>query len=119
MLEQLTDGAPWRRWRRAGTGSTTSSAIFARERAEDEEPVEARQEAVTAAVGWYLDRVLEAAALLGPAQTAGGARVFPDLSSALGWLESERENLVRVVALADAHDLIAPCWQLADAVPVL
>jgi tetratricopeptide (TPR) repeat protein len=89
--------------------------LFARERAEDEEPVEAREEAVTAAVGWYLDRVLEAAALLGPAQTAGGARVFPDLSAALGWLESERENLVRVVALADAHDLIAPCWQLADA----
>jgi tetratricopeptide (TPR) repeat protein len=89
--------------------------LFARERAEDEEPAEARLGAVTAAVGWYLGRVVEAAALLGPAHLAGGARVFPDLAAALEWLEAERENLVRVVALADAHDLIAPCWQLADA----
>jgi tetratricopeptide (TPR) repeat protein len=41
--------------------------------------------------------------------------VFRDLSAALEWLEAERENLVRVVALADTHDLIEPCWQLADA----
>jgi tetratricopeptide (TPR) repeat protein len=89
--------------------------LFAWERAEAEEPIEARDRAVTSAVGWYLDHVLEAAALLGPAHTAGQARVFPDLSAALEWLEAERENLVRVVALADAHHLIEPCWQLADA----
>jgi tetratricopeptide (TPR) repeat protein/transcriptional regulator with XRE-family HTH domain len=88
--------------------------LFAWERAE-EEPVEARQSAVIAAVSWYLDHVLEAAALLGPAHTAGQTRVFPGLPAALEWLEAERENLVRVVALADANDLIAPCWQLADA----
>ena len=35
--------------------------LFARERAEDEEPDEARLDAVTAAVDWYLERVLEAA----------------------------------------------------------
>ena len=70
---------------------------------------------MTAAVDWFLERVLEAAALLGPAHSASGARVFTDLPSALDWLETERENLVRAVALADAHDLIAPCWQLADA----
>jgi tetratricopeptide (TPR) repeat protein len=114
-LEQLTDGALLEAMAPGRYRFHDLVRLFARERAEDEEPVEARQEAVTAAVGWYLDRVLEAAALLGPAQTAGGARVFPDLSAALGWLESERENLVRVVALADTHDLIAPCWQLADA----
>jgi tetratricopeptide (TPR) repeat protein len=89
--------------------------LFARERAEDEEPDEARLDAVTAAVDWFLERVLEAAALLGPAHSASGARVFTDLPSALDWLETERENLVRAVALADAHELIAPCWQLADA----
>lgn len=89
--------------------------LFARERAEDEEPDEARLDAVTAAVDWFLERVLEAAALLGPAHSASGARVFTDLPAALDWLETERENLVRAVALADAHDLIAPCWQLADA----
>jgi tetratricopeptide (TPR) repeat protein len=114
-LEQLTEGALLEAMAPGRYRFHDLVRLFARERAEDEEPVEARQEAVTAAVGWYLNRVLEAAALLGPAQTAGGARVFPDLSSVLGWLESERENLVRVVALADAHDLIAPCWQLADA----
>ncbi len=89
--------------------------LFAWERAEDEELAEARLGAVTAAVGWYLGRVLEAAALLGPAHSVGRARVFRDLAAALDWLEAERENLVRAVALADDHDLIAPCWQLADA----
>jgi tetratricopeptide (TPR) repeat protein/transcriptional regulator with XRE-family HTH domain len=89
--------------------------LFACERAKEEESVEARQAAITSAVGWYLDHVLEAAALLGPAHTAGRARVFSDLPAALEWLEAERENLVRAVSLADAHDLIAPCWQLADA----
>jgi tetratricopeptide (TPR) repeat protein/transcriptional regulator with XRE-family HTH domain len=114
-LEQLTDGALLEAMAPGRYRFHDLVRLFARERAEDEEPVEARQGAVNAAVGWYLDRVLDAAALLGPAQTAGGARAFPDLSAALDWLESERENLVRVVALADAHDLIAPCWQLADA----
>jgi tetratricopeptide (TPR) repeat protein len=89
--------------------------LFACERAKEEEAVEARQAAITSAVGWYLDHVLEAAALLGPAHTAGRARVFSGLPAALEWLEAERENLVRAVSLADAHDLIAPCWQLADA----
>jgi tetratricopeptide (TPR) repeat protein len=88
--------------------------LFARERAEDQEPADARRGAVTAAVGWYLGRVVEAAVLLGPAHSAGRARVFPDLAAALEWLEAERENLVRAVTLADAHGLIASCWQLAD-----
>jgi tetratricopeptide (TPR) repeat protein len=114
-LEQLTDQALLEAMAPGRYRFHDLVRLFARERAEDEEPIEARQEAATAAVGWYLDHVLEAAALLGPAQTAGEARVFPDLSAALDWLESERENLVRVVTLADAHDLIAPCWQLADA----
>ena len=51
--------------------------LFARERAEDEEPDEARLDAVTAAVDWYLERVLEAAALFGPAHSASGAGCSP------------------------------------------
>jgi tetratricopeptide (TPR) repeat protein len=89
--------------------------FFARERAEADESTEKRLAAVSAGVDWYLSRVLEAAILLGPARSVDRTPVFPGLADALAWLDTERENLVRAVVAAGEHDLVAPCWQMADA----
>lgn len=89
--------------------------LFARERAEAQDPAEAHRAAVAGAVEWYLQRILEAAVLLGPARAVGHTPIFADLADALAWLEAERENLVRAVAIADEHELVEACWQMADA----
>jgi tetratricopeptide (TPR) repeat protein len=89
--------------------------LFARERAEAEESKETRHAAIAAGVEWYRARILEAAVLLGPARSADPAPRFPHLMDALVWLDSERENLVRAVVAAGENDLVAPCWQMADA----
>jgi tetratricopeptide (TPR) repeat protein len=89
--------------------------LFARERAEAHDPAEAHRAAVAGAVDWYLQRILEAAVLLGPARSVGHTPIFANLADALAWLEAERENLVRVVAIAAAHELVEACWQMADA----
>ena len=64
-----------------------------------------------------VDRILvyRAPIIIGEGKSSVGYVGLTDLAAALDWLETERENLVRVVVLADSHDLIAPCWQLADA----
>ena len=72
--------------------------LLARERAEAEESADTRRAAVAAGVDWYLAHVLEAAVLLGPARSVDRTPVFAGLADALAWL-----------------DLVAPCWQLADA----
>jgi len=59
--------------------------------------------------------MLEAAVLLGPARSVDRTPVFPGLADALAWLDTERENLVRAVVAAGEHDLVAPCWEMADA----
>jgi len=89
--------------------------LFARERAEAEESADTRRAAVAAGVDWYLAHVLEAAVLLGPARSVDRTPVFAGLADALAWLDLERENLVRAVVAAGEHDLVAPCWQMADA----
>jgi hypothetical protein len=89
--------------------------LFARERAEVEESAEAKHATVAAGVDWYLARILAAAVLLGPAHSMDATPVFPRLSDALVWLDAERENLVRAVVAAGEHDLIVPCWRMADA----
>jgi tetratricopeptide (TPR) repeat protein len=89
--------------------------LFARERAEAEESADTRRVAVAAGVDWYLARMLEAAVLLGPARSVDRTPVFTGLAEALAWLDMERENLVRAVMAAGEHDLVAPCWQMADA----
>jgi hypothetical protein len=66
--------------------------LYARERAEAEEPVATRRAVVTAGVDWYLARILEAAVLLGPAHSVDERAVFPRLADALAWLDTERET---------------------------
>src|SRR4029453_8915073 len=79
--------------------------LDARERAEVEESAATRRAVITVGVDWYLARILEAAVLLGPAHSVDRRAVFPSLSGAPAWLDTERENPGRAVGAAGGDAL--------------
>lgn len=96
--------------------------LFAKERAQEEEPEEERLEAVTRLLGWYLETAEACADILSPYRY----RIPPDkpraphpmlnsTEDALSWYDSEQVNLmfaIRQAASAGLHDL---AWRLATA----
>ncbi|WP_156893004.1 hypothetical protein [Actinokineospora enzanensis] len=93
----------------------------ARERADADEPFEARRAAAERVIRWYLDetvkrdRVLSDRPRTNPAYGRKAIGVQPSRAEALVWLEEYRPNLRAAVALAEriqAHDLT---WQLCEA----
>ncbi|GGO69592.1 AfsR/SARP family transcriptional regulator [Nonomuraea cavernae] len=89
---------------------------------ESEEPEADRTTAARRLVDFYAETVFEAYPLLQPRRLAGDREVvyppreplrFADRASALDWHDQELENLVGVVALANAHAWHRRAWQLA------
>lgn len=100
--------------------------LYAAERALDDEPAAARQEALRQMFIWYLHSLNEAVsefgrihrveALSGVPAPAVPVPEFCSLSDKLSWLRDERANLIRLVELASAHGFDDLCWRLAATV---
>src|SRR6185295_17898906 len=101
--------------------------LYARGRADAEDSAAARDMALRDLCAWYVDGVAAAAALLYPqmlrlpADHAADHAAAPpsrlrldDPGAALRWLDSERANLVAIIAQAPQHRLAAAAWRLAD-----
>ncbi|OJF10723.1 AfsR/SARP family transcriptional regulator [Couchioplanes caeruleus] len=95
--------------------------LYARQRAEAEEPVEARDAAIGALFDWYMDHARAAAQVLHPhmmrladQELPPPSTRFEDHDAAISWLDDERPNLVAVVAAAAAHGKPSTAWRLAD-----
>ena len=101
--------------------------LFARERAQDEEPEQARDAAVGRALGWYLTTTRRAVDLLQPtrlrttddSQDGGangpGSPALATRQDALTWLEAERANLVAAVHQAATQTPPTVACELAQA----
>ncbi|WP_394618664.1 tetratricopeptide repeat protein [Lentzea sp. JNUCC 0626] len=95
--------------------------LYARERAELEDPVEHRDKALARLFDHYLGRAAGAATLLNPAQPLLPCAVpvhrFAGHAEAVEWLSAERANVIAAIEFAAAHEGLRPAaWQLADAV---
>ncbi|MFI9811662.1 AfsR/SARP family transcriptional regulator [Saccharothrix variisporea] len=96
--------------------------LYARERAELEDPADHRDRALRRLYQHYLDRADAAAELLNPAlprlprPVEPGGPPFPDHATAVGWLGAERANLVIAIEHAATHQALRPwSWHLTDA----
>lgn len=98
--------------------------LFARERAEADEPEPERVAARQRVLAWYLATAERADRLLGPARPDAAAPRdeaagdFTDRHGAVAWLEGERANLVAVVRQAAEQadpEVAAIAWQLGEA----
>ena len=95
--------------------------VYATERAQEEEPLAAREEAVNRLLRWYLDTAEAAADLVAPRRyrvpREVAANSYPPLAftrpeEALAWYDTERGNIVtatRQAAEAGLHDI---AWRL-------
>jgi DNA-binding SARP family transcriptional activator/tetratricopeptide (TPR) repeat protein len=94
--------------------------LFATERAQTEETPQARLEAVTRLLGWYLQTATAAAEVLSPdryripgeepsARGPGSAR------DALAWYDDEQANLIAVIRQAVSAGLHDVAWRLPTA----
>jgi tetratricopeptide (TPR) repeat protein len=101
--------------------------LFAGERAQEQEPLQARDAAIRRALGWFLATVKRAAHLLQPARlqdeddghdvgvNGPGSQVFATRQDALSWLEVERPNLVAAVRQAATQTPPTVACELAEA----
>jgi DNA-binding SARP family transcriptional activator/Tfp pilus assembly protein PilF/DNA-binding XRE family transcriptional regulator len=94
---------------------------FARERAEAEEPMATRHDAIERLGRWYAASARQATAtaiphrIAPPAPGLEPALTFPSAQAANTWLEAERENLIATVRQDAEADLPTLAWLLADA----
>lgn len=98
--------------------------VHARNTARDSDDVMGRQESERRVCDWYLRTVTAAQAWLTPAQfTLSRTYVYPtdlplpftDHTSALGWLDLQRTNLMAVTRSAAAAAWHTMAWELVDA----
>ncbi|GAB2584772.1 BTAD domain-containing putative transcriptional regulator [Streptomyces capparidis] len=100
--------------------------LYARERAEREDPAPEREAAVRRLLGWGLVTTDSAAlAIYGPIHarfvlvrhTAAGVvpHTFNDPQEAWSWVNAERYNLLSCIEHAADHGMHSLAWQLADA----
>jgi tetratricopeptide (TPR) repeat protein len=94
---------------------------FARERAEAEEPVATRHDAIERLGRWYVASARQATAtaiphrIVPPAPGLEPALTFASAQAANTWLEAERENLIATVRQDAEAGLPTLAWLLADA----
>jgi DNA-binding SARP family transcriptional activator/Tfp pilus assembly protein PilF len=95
--------------------------VYAMERAQSEETEDAREEAVSRLLWWYLDTARAAADAVSPQryQVPNEPREpghppleFADLDEALAWYDDERANLVAATRAAAAADLLEVAGRL-------
>jgi tetratricopeptide (TPR) repeat protein len=98
--------------------------LHAREKAEQEEPAAARDEAIRRMLDWYLDAASAAGRHATPYRTdlIVGIRYppadpiqFTGSDVALEWLDRELPNIMAAARLAASHRMWSTTWQLADA----
>jgi DNA-binding SARP family transcriptional activator len=94
--------------------------FYAGERAREEETQQARDEAISRLLRWYLDTADSAAQVIAPHRY----RVLPDgaadaaplplatVSDALGWYDSERANVITAARQASALGMHDVAWRL-------
>ncbi len=90
---------------------------YAKDRANDEETVSERRQAIERLLAWYLDVVDGAARALYPQLLRlheGTAFEHADRVEAWRWLDSERAALIAAVERAYELELYEPAWLLAD-----
>jgi DNA-binding SARP family transcriptional activator len=96
--------------------------LFAAERAQAEETPEARLEAVTRLLQWYLATATAAADLISPyryriaAEESSAAGPPGSVQDALAWYDKERANLIAATRQAAAIGLHDVAWRLPTAV---
>ncbi|MYS93059.1 MULTISPECIES: ATP-binding protein [Streptomyces] len=98
--------------------------VHARDRARSTDTAEAREQALRRVADWYLRTATEAQRLITPIQftlprayayPSPPAAPFTDDRGALGWLDTQRTNLMIVLRLAAERGWHATAWQLVDA----
>lgn len=98
--------------------------VHARARAESDDPLPVRQEALRAVCDWHLRTATAAQQLITPLQytlprTYASSSTLPppfqDDAGALAWLEERREELMRVLQCAADNAWHDTAWQLVDA----
>jgi tetratricopeptide (TPR) repeat protein len=94
---------------------------YASERASDEERAADRDAATRRVLTWYLHTAAAAARTIDPGRRhvdldssalPGEPMLFAGHDDAMGWLESERANLLAAVACASQHQVHEIAWQL-------
>jgi DNA-binding SARP family transcriptional activator/tetratricopeptide (TPR) repeat protein len=97
--------------------------VYAAERCQDE-PEQARQDAIRRILAWYLHTAKAAAGIISPnyapvpvgaAEASIQPLAFASLEEALGWSESEHTGLVAATRLAAANGLHDTAWRMAAA----
>jgi tetratricopeptide (TPR) repeat protein len=98
--------------------------LHAREKAEEQDPVQRREAAVRRMLDWYLQSAADASASITPhrvGRDGDPGRVIPPLvsfanrNSALDWLDHERINLLAAARFANDTGLHDLAWRMADA----
>ena len=95
--------------------------VFAAERAREQEPAAARNEAMRRLLTWYLQAVAAAVRVIAPARVlpvfepsapAADQPIFADYWSAMRWCEDELTNIVTATAEAASRSLHSIAWKL-------
>lgn len=97
--------------------------LFAAERAQAEEPEASRRAAVARLLRWYLGMAVASADVLSPRRyrlpaddsRSPGKPLFRSAAAALGWYDSERENISAAIRQAAATELHDIAWRLPTA----
>jgi tetratricopeptide (TPR) repeat protein len=98
--------------------------VHARDRARSTDTAAAREQALRRVADWYLQTATEAQRRITPIQftlprsyahPSPLAAPFTDDRGALGWLDTQRTNLMTVLRLAAERGWHATAWQLVDA----